>query len=173
MNRRNFIAGAATGLVTILLGGCNFTSQEKTQPKSVSPPATDSSGKNKKILIAYFSYEGNTKAFAESIQKEVGGDLFFLEPQAAYPKNRDTTIEQAKGEVESKYMPKLVNKLSIAFPTTWAMSTASITCMGSLELPIVRKIAAPALYSAVNKLMSSAMTKSTKDTPFPHMCYHD
>ncbi len=112
MNRRNFIAGAVAGLVTILLGGCNFTSQDKTQPKSVPTPATDSSGKNKKILIAYFSYEGSTKAFAESIQKEVGGDLFSIEPQAAYLKNRDTTIEQAKGEVESKYTPKLINKLA-------------------------------------------------------------
>lgn len=112
MNRRGFIAGAAAGVVTILMGGCNFMSQDKVQPKSVTPPATDSSGRNKKILIAYFSYEGNTKGFAESIQKEVGGDLFFIEPQDAYPKNRDTAIEQAKGEVESKYTPKLVNKLA-------------------------------------------------------------
>jgi flavodoxin len=112
MNRRGFIAGAAAGVVTILLGGCNFMSQDKAQPKSVAPPATDSNGRDKKILIAYFSYEGNTKTFAESIRKEVGGDLFFIEPQDAYPKNRDTAIEQAKGEVESKYTPKLVNKLA-------------------------------------------------------------
>lgn len=112
MNRRGFIAGAAAGVVTILLGACNFMSQDKAQPKSVAPPATNSSGKDKKILIAYFSYEGNTKAFAESIQKKVDGDLFFIEPQDAYPKNRDTAIEQAKGEVESKYTPKLVNKLA-------------------------------------------------------------
>ncbi|WP_169717856.1 hypothetical protein SPSIL_005500 [Sporomusa silvacetica DSM 10669] len=58
------------------------------------------------------SFEGNTKAFAESIQKQVGGDLFFIEPQAAYPKDRDKTIEKAKGEVESKYKPQLVNNVA-------------------------------------------------------------
>ena len=112
MNRRSFIASATAGLVTILLGGCNFMSQDKAQPKSVAPPATDSSGKSKKILIAYFSYEGNTKAFAESIQKQIGGDLFAIEPQDAYPKNRDATIEQTKSQVESKYKPKLTNKVA-------------------------------------------------------------
>jgi hypothetical protein len=52
MNRKGFIAGVAAGLVTILLGGCTFMSQDKAQPKSVAPPATDSIEKNKKILIA-------------------------------------------------------------------------------------------------------------------------
>jgi flavodoxin len=125
MNRRNFITGAGAGLVTILLGGCSFMSQNKDQQQSAAPSTTDNTnntnvnnqnkqaiGKDKKILIAYFSYEGNTKSFAESIQKEVGGDLFFIEPQDAYPKNRDTVIDQTKGEVESKYTPKLVNKLA-------------------------------------------------------------
>ena len=113
MNRRGFIAGIAVGLMAIgLLGGCNFMSQDKAQPKSVAAPATDGSGKNKKILIAYFSYEGNTKGFAESIQKQIGGDLFAIEPQDAYPKDRDKVIEQAKGEVESKYKPKLVNNVA-------------------------------------------------------------
>lgn len=31
---------------------------------------------DKKILIAYFSHSGNTKAAAEKIQKITGGDLF-------------------------------------------------------------------------------------------------
>jgi len=112
MNRKGFITSAAAGLMTILLGGCNFMSQDKAQPKSVSPPSTDSIEKKKKILIAFFSYEGNTKAFAESIQKQVGGDLFAIEPQDAYTKNRDATIEQTKSQVESKYKPKLTNKVT-------------------------------------------------------------
>lgn len=111
MNRREFITGSVTGMVTILLGGCNFASKDNVQSKVVAVPATDRSKKDKKILIAYFSYEGNTKFFAESIQKEVGGDLFFIEPQTVYPKNRNTTIEQAKIETESKYTPKLLNKV--------------------------------------------------------------
>lgn len=48
--------------------------------------------KNKKILIAYFSHTGNTKSFAENIQKEIGGDLFAIEPLAAYPKDYDKNL---------------------------------------------------------------------------------
>lgn len=64
----------------------------------------------KKILIAYFSHTGNTKALAEGIQKEVGGDLFEIEPQDAYPQDHDRVVQQAKGEVNSGYTPKLKNK---------------------------------------------------------------
>ncbi|WP_169717855.1 hypothetical protein SPSIL_005510 [Sporomusa silvacetica DSM 10669] len=42
MNRRGFITTAAAGFATILLGGCGFMSQDKTQPKSVAPQATNS-----------------------------------------------------------------------------------------------------------------------------------
>lgn len=124
MNRRNFIISAGAGLATILLGGCNFMSQGDAQQKSVSQAATNSNntntgnrnkqtaGKNMKILIAYFSHSGNAKVFAEGIQKEVGGDLFAIEPQDAYPKDYDQVVQQAKGEVASKYQPKLTNKIA-------------------------------------------------------------
>lgn len=124
MKRRDFIAGAGAGLVTILLGGCNFMSKDNAQQK-VAPSATDSKNntttddknkesieKDKKILIAYFSHTGNTKTFAESIQKEVGGDFFAIEPQDAYPEDHDKVVQQAKGEVDSKYKPKLTNKIA-------------------------------------------------------------
>ncbi|AIF50307.1 flavodoxin [Pelosinus sp. UFO1] len=67
-------------------------------------------GKDKKILIAYFSHTRNTKAFAEGIQKEIGGDLFEIEPQDAYPQDHEAVVQQAKGEVNSGYTPKLKNK---------------------------------------------------------------
>jgi flavodoxin len=69
-------------------------------------------GKNKKILIAYFSHTGNTNAFAEGIQKEVGGDLFEIKPQDAYPQDHDVLVQQAKEEVNSGYTPKLKNKVA-------------------------------------------------------------
>ena len=109
MNRRDFIAGAGAGLVTILLGGCSFTSQNKAQQRTVSLAASEN---NKKILIACFSHTGNTKAFAEIIQKEAGGDLFAIEPQAAYPRDYDTVAQQAKGEVGSRFKPALANKIA-------------------------------------------------------------
>jgi len=69
MNRRLFITGAGAGLMTMMLGGCNFMSKNEAQQKSVAQAATDSStstgnknkqliGTDKKILIAYFSHTG-------------------------------------------------------------------------------------------------------------------
>lgn len=123
MNRRLFIAGAGAGIMTMMLGGCNFMSKNEAQQKSVAQAATDSStstgnknkqliGTDKKILIAYFSHTGNTKAFAENIQRQVGGNLFAIDPQDAYPQNYDKVVQQAKGEVASKFRPKLTNKIA-------------------------------------------------------------
>ena len=38
-----------------------------------------------KILIAYYSYSGNTKEVAEAIQKQTGGDLFEIKAEGTYP----------------------------------------------------------------------------------------
>ena len=40
---------------------------------------------NAKILIAYYSYSGNTKEVAQAIQKEIGGDLFEIKTEGTYP----------------------------------------------------------------------------------------
>lgn len=36
---------------------------------------------DKKILIAYYSWSGNTKAAALKIQKQTGGDIFEIAPK--------------------------------------------------------------------------------------------
>ena len=36
------------------------------------------------VLIAYFSWSGNTKQLAEMIQEETGGELFEIEPETPY-----------------------------------------------------------------------------------------
>jgi flavodoxin len=107
-------------VVTLLLaigllvaGGCakqNQTSGPK--PVATEKPAQQTAGQNKKILIAYFSHSGNTKAFAEAIQKQVGGSLWAIEPQVVYPKVYNEVVEQAKGEVDSKHTPALTAKIS-------------------------------------------------------------
>ena len=40
---------------------------------------------NKKILVAYYSYSGNTKKIAEAIHKKVGGDIFEIKAEGTYP----------------------------------------------------------------------------------------
>lgn len=109
---------ALIGIVIMAITGIAFAagrSQElssavknvETAKNTEAKERNDKTGK--KILIAYFSHTGNTKAFAEEIQKEIGGDLFAIEPQDAYPTDYDGVVRQAKVEVDSGYTPKLKN----------------------------------------------------------------
>lgn len=43
-----------------------------------------------RILVAYFSWGGNTKALAEEIQRQTGADIFRIEPVTPYSTNYNT-----------------------------------------------------------------------------------
>lgn len=60
-----------------------------------------------KILIAYYSWSGNTKEAAEAIQKETGGELFEIQTVQTYPEEYRATTEQAKKEINEGYRPEL------------------------------------------------------------------
>ena len=63
---------------------------------------------NKKILIAYFSFSGNTKAIAEKIQTQIGGDTFRIETKIQYPADYDETAYGiAKEQHEKGIKPEL------------------------------------------------------------------
>lgn len=63
--------------------------------------------KSEKILVAYFSYTGNTRYAAEEIKKNTGGTLFDIKPIKAYPADYSTCVAQARRECSSKFKPKL------------------------------------------------------------------
>ena len=65
----------------------------------------------KKILIAYFSYSGNTREIANQIHKIVGGDIFEIQTVEPYPKNYDAVVKQARQELGSDYKPALKTKV--------------------------------------------------------------
>lgn len=66
-------------------------------------------GKN--ILIAYFSWSGNTRKIAELIHRETGGTIFEIQPEKPYPSSYNATVEQAKREIQQGYKPPLKTKL--------------------------------------------------------------
>jgi flavodoxin len=89
----------------------------------------------KKILVAYFSWSGNTKLVAEQIQKEVGGTLYQIESASPYPKDYQTCVDYAKKEKENNVRPKLVGEVEalssydiifIGYPNWW----------GTLPMPL-------------------------------------
>lgn len=96
----------------------------------------------KRILIAYFSRSGknfvngketsleagNTEKIALAIQKQIGGDLFKIEPLFAYSDNYEECVQQSKIEKESNSRPAVKNKvenmadydvLFLGYPDWW------------------------------------------------------
>ena len=68
---------------------------------------------DKKILVAYYSYSGNTKRIAEKIQSVVGGDMFEIKPLREYPKNYNDIVHQAKIEKAENAKPELESYISV------------------------------------------------------------
>ena len=56
---------------------------ETTAPAAPDTTPDDGAG-DSGILIAYFSWSGNTETLAGIIQTETGGDLFAIEPETPY-----------------------------------------------------------------------------------------
>ena len=81
-----------------------------------------------RTLIVYLSRTNNTKAIAEVIHQEVGGDLVALELENPYPEDYRTIVKQVARENETGFLPALKTKadmdkyhtIFVGFPT-WGM----------------------------------------------------
>lgn len=60
---------------------------------------------DRKILVAYFSWSGNTQHVAEYIARQTGGTLFRIEPVKPYPTEYTPCTEVAKAEKEQNTRP--------------------------------------------------------------------
>lgn len=64
----------------------------------------------KKVLVAYFSYSGNTREVAQQIASATGGDIFEIVPATAYPAEYRAVVDQAKKEIGDDYRPALKDR---------------------------------------------------------------
>lgn len=62
---------------------------------------------NKKVLVAYFSWSGNTAEAAKYIAKKTGADLFRIERVNHYPIDYQPCTEEAKAEKERGERPAI------------------------------------------------------------------
>ena len=90
----------------------------------------------KKVLVAYFSRSGNTKAIASHIKELTGGDLFEIQTAKPYPADYHACTEVAKKEKNDNARPELKEKVKnieeydiifIGFPNWW----------GTMPMPIL------------------------------------
>jgi flavodoxin len=59
------------------------------------------------ILIAYYSWHGNTRKIAKLIERETGGALFEIEPVKPYNTDYGDTVAKAKEEIQAGFRPEL------------------------------------------------------------------
>ena len=96
-----------------------------------------------KVLIAYFSWSGNTKEIANQIQEITGGDLFEIKTVTPYSSNYNQCVETAKQEKEKNTRPAIQGKVAnmsdydvvfIGYPNWWGtMPMAVLTFMESYD----------------------------------------
>ncbi len=91
---------------------------------------------NPKILIAYYSYSGNTKKVAEEISQNIKADLFEIKAQGRYPDEYRPMTVQAKKEIADGYRPKLLSKVEnmaqydivfVGSPNWWGTITPQVS----------------------------------------------
>lgn len=120
MNRRDFLKLAGVSLLSLaaLTMGCgsfNAAKADAPAPKvkqSTSEGASQNMNNGKKILVAYFSWSGNTKAVAEEIHKQVGGDIVEIVPATPYSETYSVTVAKAKAEQAANARPAISTKIA-------------------------------------------------------------
>lgn len=85
-------------ILSLLCTGCTFANSKNSHGGLM----------DKKILVAYFSWGGNTKFIAEKIQAKTGGDMFRIETAVPYPKDyNEAAYGVAKKQHEEGTKPEL------------------------------------------------------------------
>lgn len=88
---------------------------------------TEISGSN--VLIAYFSWGGNTKGIAQEIQRQTGADLFEIQLVEPYSTDYNTVLEQAQQDQNEQARPELATHVEnigqydtiiLGYPNWWA-----------------------------------------------------
>ena len=86
--------------------------------KQVSNDANESKAKNEvmdlkgeKVLVAYFSWSGNTKHAAQYIAQKLGADEFEIIREKPYPTEYTPCTEDAKAEKEADERPAIKGKV--------------------------------------------------------------
>lgn len=85
--------------------GSDGADGQPENPENPNPSDTLSGESN--ILVAYFSWSGNTERMAEQIVSLTGADLFSIEPVTPYPEDYTACTEVALAERDSDARPAI------------------------------------------------------------------
>ena len=129
MKRREFLLCGIAALVGSVFTGGKVLAYTKGENVIMNANGA-------KILVAYYSYSGNTRQVANAIHNKVGGDIFKIKTEGSYPADYNAMITQAKKEIQNGYRPKLttsiadIDKYDIVFlgsPNWWGTITPQVS----------------------------------------------
>lgn len=108
--KKNIYAVISGAVLLFGAAACAKAPSVEEQAKEAAPSAVQAAQKpfaGKKILVAYYSYSGNTKAVAGQIAQSLGADLFEINTVEAYPASYGDLLDKAKQEINSGTKPAL------------------------------------------------------------------
>ena len=128
-------------IIAVILGACTNgdlptkESKDSLVEKKVEPVSEtsdveigESGSDDTDILIAYFSWSGNTKQLAGMIQEQTGGELFEIEPETPYTDDINELSGISLQEQRDNIRPALISVLEdisqyevifIGYPNWW------------------------------------------------------
>lgn len=89
----------------------------------------NAAGGNGNVLIAYFSWGGNTRGIAEEIQRQTGADLFEITLVNPYSDDYNTVLDEAQRDQNEQARPELAGHVEnmeqydtilLGYPNWWA-----------------------------------------------------
>ncbi len=119
-----------------------------------------------KILIAYYSYSGNTKEVAAAIQKQTGGDLFEIKAEGTYPASYREMTRQVQQELRDGFRPRLtavvddISRYDIIFigsPVWWGTVTPQVSSFWKVTIWREKRLFRLSLTAAAVPQMQSGI----------------
>lgn len=102
----------ALSFATLMLGFVLSLSACTTNKTNNKETKSTENMKEKKILVAYFSWSGNTKDAALYIANKLGADTFEIERVKPYPTEYDACTHEAEAEKNAKARPAIKGKVA-------------------------------------------------------------
>ena len=126
---KKLISIALTAALTLSLAACSQSSGNGTSEAAPSQPsasetaastetpesasetenAAPAEGTARNVLVAYFSWSGNTQEMASYIAEQTGGDLLEIQPETPYPEDYSECGDVALGERDNNERPAIAN----------------------------------------------------------------
>lgn len=117
----------STGEETPAPTGTETPAEEPSEEPAESETST--TGDSSSVLIAYFSWSGNTEQVAQIIQQETGGDLFEIAPATPYTDDYNELLNIAQQEQSDNARPELAGQVEnweqydtifVGYPNWWS-----------------------------------------------------